>query len=125
MITGCAGFIGSHAVAVFLEHGHKVVGVDLMTYAGKEENMKSFIDKIQFYKADIANHQEMTDIINKHKIYWIIKFAAAISPTDPTNPALRITLFASAIILAAVVTVFPLFSAKIRLYSSLLRYFSL
>ena len=49
MITGCAGFIGSHAVDVFLEQGHTIVGVDKMTYAGKEKNMSTFINKIKFY----------------------------------------------------------------------------
>ena len=35
LITGCAGFIGSHVSDLFLERGHKVVGVDKFTYAGK------------------------------------------------------------------------------------------
>ncbi len=76
MITGCAGFIGSHAVDVFLEQGHTIVGVDKMTYAGKEKNMSTFINKIKFYKCDIANHDKMVDIINKHNIDWVINFAA-------------------------------------------------
>lgn len=76
MVTGCAGFIGSHAVEAFLKAGHTVVGVDKMTYAGKPENMETFISKIFFYKADISNHDQMQKIISDHNIDWVINFAA-------------------------------------------------
>jgi len=36
MITGCAGFIGSHVTEVFLEAGYNIIGVDAMTYALQE-----------------------------------------------------------------------------------------
>ena len=35
LITGCAGFIGSHVSDVFIENNMNVVGVDKSTYAGK------------------------------------------------------------------------------------------
>ena len=76
MITGCAGFIGSHAVDVFLKAGHTIIGIDKMTYAGTDENMKTFKDKISFYKADIGDRALMQKIIADHKIEWIINFAA-------------------------------------------------
>ena len=40
MITGCAGFIGSHASDYFLSKGHSVIGVDSLTYAGSMKNLK-------------------------------------------------------------------------------------
>ena len=76
MITGCAGFIGSHTVDAFLAAGYDIVGVDCMSYAASEENMSSFIDKIQFYKADIADQVKMRNIVCDNKIEWIINFAA-------------------------------------------------
>ena len=43
MITGCAGFIGSHMVDLILETSDdNVVGVDCFTYAGKKENLCNF-----------------------------------------------------------------------------------
>ena len=50
MITGCAGFIGSHTVETFIKNGHKVVGIDSLTYASNRKNMSTFIDKIDFYE---------------------------------------------------------------------------
>tara|TARA_R110000824_G_scaffold326043_2_gene512951 strand:+ start:16636 stop:17580 length:945 start_codon:yes stop_codon:yes gene_type:complete len=76
LVTGCAGFIGSHAVEAFLMAGHTVIGVDKMTYAGKPENMKTFINKILFYKADISDCVQMQKIISDHNIDWVINFAA-------------------------------------------------
>jgi len=41
MITGCAGFIGSHVTEVFLEAGYNIIGVDAMTYASSIKNMNN------------------------------------------------------------------------------------
>ena len=76
MITGCAGFIGSHAVETFIINGHKVVGVDSLTYAADKNNMASFIDQIDFYKKNICDTSEILRIVKKHNIDWIINFAA-------------------------------------------------
>ena len=40
IVTGCAGFIGSHTTEELLSRGYNVTGIDCMTYAGSEENMK-------------------------------------------------------------------------------------
>jgi dTDP-glucose 4,6-dehydratase len=76
LVTGCAGFIGSHFVETCLKNGHKVVGVDCMTYAGKYSNMASFIDKIKFYKENICNFQKMVDIVQRNNVEIIFNFAA-------------------------------------------------
>ena len=31
LVTGCAGFIGSHLVDKILEHGYEVIGIDCFT----------------------------------------------------------------------------------------------
>jgi len=76
LITGCAGFIGSHAVEEFLFQGHKVLGVDAMTYAADKNNMASFINDIDFFHADICNTDLMRRLVDQYKIDWIINFAA-------------------------------------------------
>ena len=76
LITGCAGFIGSHTVEVFLKDNYNVVGVDCLTYAASEKNMSSFIDRITFYKEDIANREKIDQIVKFHNIDCIINFAA-------------------------------------------------
>ena len=76
LITGCAGFIGSHAVEEFLGADYEVSGLDSMTYAGKVENMTSFLADITFFKDDICDTSRVVEIINAQKIEWIINFAA-------------------------------------------------
>tara|TARA_R110000851_G_scaffold114591_2_gene239933 strand:- start:2794 stop:3741 length:948 start_codon:yes stop_codon:yes gene_type:complete len=76
MITGCAGFIGSHAVEEFLAAGYNIAGVDSLTYAGDTDNMLSFIDDIEFYHLDICDTVKITNIVNNLDIEWIINFAA-------------------------------------------------
>jgi dTDP-glucose 4,6-dehydratase len=76
LITGCAGFIGSHAVEEFLSHDHNVVGVDSMTYAADRNNMSSFINDIEFFHADICNTDLMRKLVKEYKVDWIINFAA-------------------------------------------------
>jgi|2_EtaG_2_1085320.scaffolds.fasta_scaffold04606_5 dTDP-glucose 4,6-dehydratase len=78
LLTGCAGFIGSHATEEFLKHGYTVVGVDSLTYAGKMKNMNGFIDhsRFFFYKEDICNFSSVLEICQKHGIVWMVNFAA-------------------------------------------------
>ena len=57
MITGCAGFIGSHACDTFLEKGYNVVGIDKLTYASNMKNLNNATKQknaeFQFIKCDI------------------------------------------------------------------------
>jgi nucleoside-diphosphate-sugar epimerase len=60
MVTGCAGFIGSHLVERLLDEGHEVLGVDAFTgyygRADKEHNLAGFADDPRFslLEADLA-----------------------------------------------------------------------
>lgn len=78
LITGCAGFIGSHATDHFLDLGYSVVGVDCLTYAGSENNIKKALNNKNFkwYKNDICNTEDMIKYCSSHSIDWIINFAA-------------------------------------------------
>jgi len=78
LITGCAGFIGSHATDLFLEKEYNVTGVDSLTYAGDLNNLKNaFKNKnFKFYQEDICNQKEIQTICENRKINWIINFAA-------------------------------------------------
>ncbi len=57
LLTGCAGFIGSHLVERLLDEGYDVVGVDCFTdyYPRKikESNIVNFVDQIEFIEKDI------------------------------------------------------------------------
>jgi UDP-glucose 4-epimerase len=62
LVTGGAGFIGSHIVDALIEKGHEVVVVDNLS-AGKLENVNK---KAKFYKIDIKS-KELEQIFKKEK----------------------------------------------------------
>ncbi|MSO44260.1 MAG: dTDP-glucose 4,6-dehydratase [Thermoleophilia bacterium] len=57
LITGGCGFIGSEVVRVAVEHGHEVVNLDKLTYAGNPANVAEFVDnpRYTFIHGDIAD----------------------------------------------------------------------
>ena len=80
LITGGAGFIGSHVVRLFVNKypDYRIVNLDKLTYAGNLANLKDVEDKpnYTFVKADIAELDQMRRIIKEHKIDGIIHLAA-------------------------------------------------
>ncbi|MDE7189739.1 MAG: dTDP-glucose 4,6-dehydratase [Muribaculaceae bacterium] len=80
LITGGAGFIGSHVVRLFVNKylDYHIVNLDKLTYAGNLANLKDIEDKpnYTFVRADIAELDEMRRIIREYKIDGIIHLAA-------------------------------------------------
>ena len=80
LITGGAGFIGSHVVRLFVNKypEYNIVNLDKLTYAGNLANLKDIEDKpnYTFVKADIADLDEMRRIVRGHAIDGIIHLAA-------------------------------------------------
>ncbi len=80
LITGGAGFIGSHVVRLFTKKypNYKIVNLDALTYAGNLENLKD-VDSLPNYvfeKADICDMQIIAEIFEKHNIDSVIHLAA-------------------------------------------------
>ena len=80
LITGGAGFIGSHVVRLFVNKypDYNIVNLDKLTYAGNLANLKDVEGRpnYTFVKADIADLDEMRRIIRDHHIDGIIHLAA-------------------------------------------------
>ena len=80
MITGGAGFIGSHVVKLFVEkypHYH-IVNLDALTYAGNLANLKD-VEKAPNYtfeKGDITDAQRMAGLFAEYKFDAVIHLAA-------------------------------------------------
>jgi dTDP-glucose 4,6-dehydratase len=80
LITGGAGFIGSHVIRLFVEkypESH-IFNLDSLTYAGNLENLKDIEDKenYTFLKADICNRQAINSLFEKYKFSSVIHLAA-------------------------------------------------
>lgn len=83
LITGGAGFIGSHIADVLTKNNYKTIIADNLS-TGKKENINS--DSI-FYNADIKNYNDIEYIFYKHNIEYIIHLAAQVSvPNSIRNP---------------------------------------
>lgn len=80
LVTGGAGFIGSHFVKRVLDRypEYKVINVDALTYAGNLENLKDIDsnENYTFVKADIRNRREIENIFQTYQIDMIVNFAA-------------------------------------------------
>src|SRR3990167_5844335 len=82
LVTGCAGFIGSHLTDKLLSEGFKVVGVDnFNNYYDpriKEENLKSAQVNKNFvlFREDVLNYSRLKKILDREKPKKIIHLAA-------------------------------------------------
>ena len=80
LITGGAGFIGSHLVRLLVNKysEYHIVNIDLLTYAGNLENLKDIENKdnYTFVKCDICDSEKVSEIFKKYNIDSVIHLAA-------------------------------------------------
>ena len=91
LITGGAGFIGSHVVRLFVNKypDYQIVNLDALTYAGNLENLKDVEGKLNYHfsKIDLLNEEALRKVFNDFQITSVIHLAAEShvdrSITDP------------------------------------------
>jgi dTDP-glucose 4,6-dehydratase len=80
LVTGGAGFIGSHVVRLFVNKypNYKIVNGDALTYAGNLENLKDVQDKpnYAFAKIDITDEAGVEELFNQYHFEAVIHLAA-------------------------------------------------
>lgn len=78
LVTGGAGYIGSHTCIELLQAGHEVVVVDNLINS-KEESLKRVQEltgeTLAFHKVDLLNKRELDDVFHKSSIDAVIHFA--------------------------------------------------
>ena len=95
LVTGGCGFIGSNFIRYILKHYKPayISNVDVLTYAGNLANLEGVAeghgDRYEFFKADIANADQIDALMTDHAFYAVINFAAEShvdrSINDPAN----------------------------------------
>jgi len=82
LVTGGCGFIGSNFIRYVLQHYKpaSVTNVDVLTYAGNLANLDGVVEehgeRYEFFKADIANADQMDALMMEHQFFAVINFAA-------------------------------------------------
>ena len=80
LITGGAGFIGSHLLRLLVNKYPKyhIVNMDVLTYAGNLENLKDIKDKdnYTFVKCDICDFEKVNQVFEDYQIDSVIHLAA-------------------------------------------------
>jgi dTDP-glucose 4,6-dehydratase len=80
LVTGGAGFIGSHLVRLLVKKypNYHIINMDVLTYAGNLENLKDieYKENYTFVKCDICNVEKVNQVFKKHQIDSVIHLAA-------------------------------------------------
>ena len=80
LITGGAGFIGSHVVRLFVNKypDYHIINLDKLTYAGNLANLKDIEGRpnYTFVKADICDFETICNVLEKYEVNGIIHLAA-------------------------------------------------
>ena len=80
LITGGAGFIGSHVVRLFVEKypDYLIVNMDKLTYAGNPANLADVENapNYRFERVDICDYERVTEVFEKYDIDGVIHLAA-------------------------------------------------
>ncbi len=82
LVTGGAGFIGSHTVVELLNCGYEAIIVDDLSNASEKvvDRIKTIVgeknaERLTFYKADVNNRSELNRIFDSHHVDRVIHFA--------------------------------------------------
>lgn len=80
LITGGAGYIGSHAVKHFLNHDYEVVVLDNLSHGWQEViDALSALGSVTFVQADLRDKAALTKLFATHQISAVLHFAALCS----------------------------------------------
>jgi UDP-glucose 4-epimerase len=84
MVTGGAGYVGSHAAKLLAEKGHDVLIVDNLA-----EGHRAAVGKLPLVVVDTLDGPQMTELLKKHRIEAVMHFAAfayvGVSVTEPAK----------------------------------------
>ena len=78
LITGGAGFIGSHIVDACVERGDEVFIIDNLS-TGQRDNIAHLGDQVHFYEVDIRDREKVSEIFDTVRPDAVFHLAAQIN----------------------------------------------
>ncbi len=90
LVTGAAGYIGSHAARLLLEEGNRVIVLDNLSKGsrGAIETLKQFGDLI-FFEGDIRDSELLKSIFSDYSVDTVMHFAALCDPDESIDSPLE------------------------------------
>ena len=91
LVTGGAGYIGSHTVVELLNNGYEAIVVDDLSNSSQKaiERVKQITGKkVDFYELDVRNQDALKEVFKTHKIHQVIHFAGLKSVSESIEQAL-------------------------------------
>ena len=120
LVTGGAGYIGSHTCIELLEAGHNLFVIDNLCNSSRESLRRIesvFKIEIPFYKADIRNKDALTEIFENHSIDGVIHFAGLKSVGESTEKPIEYYIN-NFVVTCTLVEVMNVFKCKNIVFSS-------
>lgn len=92
LVTGAAGFLGSHVIETLISAKKHIIAIDNLSW-GHPHFLDHYKNKLDFYKTDIRNRDELSAIIKKTQPTHVIHLAALhFIPAAIKNPSLAIDI---------------------------------
>jgi len=78
LVTGGAGFIGANFVLQAIDHGHTVINLDKLTYAGNLDTLASLQhnERHKFVRGDIGDRSLVNKLLKEYQPHAVVNFAA-------------------------------------------------
>jgi nucleoside-diphosphate-sugar epimerase len=78
LVTGAAGFVGSHVVRALEKRGLPVVGIDVARADGATSST--------LYAVDLTSPGELEEILRKHRVRRVVHLASVLSTASKQDP---------------------------------------
>ncbi|KAK4471729.1 hypothetical protein MN116_005130 [Schistosoma mekongi] len=92
LVTGGSGFIGSHTIVELVNDGYSVIALDNLSNSNIKciERIEEIISqKLPFYEVNLLDINSVNDVFAKHKIDYVIHFAALKAVSESTQQPLE------------------------------------